>query len=391
MKLSGIAPLISLLWVIGCSIPAPTPFYQAKLTGQQPPGMLIRMEPYAPPVKDAAAYRVLYVSTDTDGRSIPVSGVIYVPQAPAPFGGRNVVAWAHPTTGVAPGCAPSLDHAGLGMPSLATTIPGLKQFIAAGDVVAATDYPGLGAAGVHPYLIGVAEGRALIDSVRAAGGLPGADLSGKYVVWGHSQGGQAALFAGQIAKDYAPALDLVGVAAAAPPTDMTQELTAPFQSASGRLLAAYTYYTWATTYHVPITTIVAPQAIPAMDNAVSKCLGTLGQAISAVHAASALDPVFRTHPPQSTPPWPALLMLNSPGHEPPGAPLLVLQGSDDTTVQPHYTRDFVATACAKRETVDYQELPGVSHLFVAYKSVPVVTAWIKDRFAGVRPPDNCKG
>jgi hypothetical protein len=210
--------LLPLMFLVlaACAIPTTTSFYQNRPVPGAPPGTLIAVEPYSPSVPGAAAYRVIYNSTDIYGAPIPVSGVIYIPLAAAPQQGRNIVAWAHPTTGIAQGCAPLLDNGALGASTLAQSIPGLDAFIADGDIVAATDYPGLGAAGVHPYLIGDGEGRSIIDSVRAARTLPGADISGKCVVWGHSQGGQAALFAGQITNSYAPELKLVGVAAAAP-------------------------------------------------------------------------------------------------------------------------------------------------------------------------------
>ena len=389
MKFLHKLALLAVLAITGCSVPKPTAFYQTRAIPGARPGILISVEPYTPALDHVASYRVLYNSTDIYGNTIPVSGVVFIPLAPPPPGGRNVVAWAHPTTGIAQGCAPSLGNGGLGSLTLPQSIPGFAHFLSAGDIVTATDYPGLGAPGIHPYLIGDGEGRSIIDSVRATRTLPGADINGNYVVWGHSQGGQAALFAGQIAKSYAPELNLVGVAAAAPPTNMNIELTEPFRSDSGRLLAAYVYYTWSKTYNVPITSIVAPQAVPAVDNAVTKCIGTLGQAINAVRAASALNPVFRDHPPQSTPPWPALLTENSPGHAPPGAPLIIVQGSADTTVEPRFARGFAAAACAKHQVIEYQEMKGVSHLTIAFKSASVVTAWIDNRFAGMKPPDSC--
>ena len=50
---------------------------------------------------------------------------------------------------------------------------GLADMLARGYVVVATDYPGLGVPGqIHPYLIGVSEGRAVLDSVRAARACP---------------------------------------------------------------------------------------------------------------------------------------------------------------------------------------------------------------------------
>src|SRR5262245_21116721 len=72
------------------------------------PGTLIRAEPLRSAPAGARAWRVLYTSTGPDGAPIAVSGVVYAPVEHAPAGGRPVVAWAHPTTGVGRNCAPSL-------------------------------------------------------------------------------------------------------------------------------------------------------------------------------------------------------------------------------------------------------------------------------------------
>jgi fermentation-respiration switch protein FrsA (DUF1100 family) len=384
-----VTPLLVLL-LAACASAKVTSFYRTPAVPGAAPGTLIAVEPYSPSLPGAAAYRVLYNSTDIHGATIPVSGVVYIPLAPPPPPGRNIVAWAHPTSGVAQDCAPSLDDGGLGAANVTQSIPGLAAFIADGDIVAATDYPGLGAPGIHPYLIGDGEGRSIIDSVRAARTLPGADISGNYVVWGHSQGGQAALFAGQIAKSYAPELKLVGVAAAAPPTNMNIELTEAFHNDSGRVLAAYVYTTWAAIYHVPLTSIVYPQAVPAVQRTVAHCISSFGEAVDALVAASALNPVFRSANPDATPPWPMLLTENSPGAAAPGAPLLIVQGSADDTVEPHFTRSFAAGACAKHEVLDYQEF-NTGHLTIAMEAGAMVAGWIHDRFAGLKAPDNCKG
>jgi dipeptidyl aminopeptidase/acylaminoacyl peptidase len=149
---------------------------------------MIRQEPikFGPP--GAAAYRVLYRSVGLRNQPIAVSGLVIIPGGPAPATGRPIVAWAHPTTGVTPPCAPSLalEHF--------AHIPGLKTLIERGYVVTATDYPGLGTPGPHPYLVGISEARAVLDSVRAARAMPGAGNGNRFAVWGHSQGGHAALF-----------------------------------------------------------------------------------------------------------------------------------------------------------------------------------------------------
>ena len=115
------------------------------------PGTIIRIWPLeggGPASARADAFRILYRSTGLKGEPIAVSGAIFVPHGAAPSGGRDVIAWAHPTSGVMPPCAPSL------MPDTAGLIWGLDAMLEKGYVVTATDYPGLGTDGIHPYLIG---------------------------------------------------------------------------------------------------------------------------------------------------------------------------------------------------------------------------------------------
>ena len=72
-------------------------------------GQVLRVWPlvFGPNVA-ARAYRILYRSTGLNGEPILVSGAIVFPVGPPPASGRPVIAWAHPTTGVADKCAPSL-------------------------------------------------------------------------------------------------------------------------------------------------------------------------------------------------------------------------------------------------------------------------------------------
>jgi hypothetical protein len=88
-----------------------------------------------------------------------VSGIVIVPPGPPPAGGWPIVAWAHPTTGVVPHCAPSLAL------FVFQQIAGSRKLLENGYAIAATDYPGLGTPGPHPYLVGESEARAVIDSV----------------------------------------------------------------------------------------------------------------------------------------------------------------------------------------------------------------------------------
>ena len=122
-----------------------------------PPGSIIRAEVMDIGTPGASTFRILYRSVAPDGRPIAVSGVVIRPAGRNPPEGRPVVAWAHPTTGVARKCAPSL------IPNVLTDIPGLLDMLHRGWVIAATDYPGLGTAGIHPYLVGVSEAHAVLE------------------------------------------------------------------------------------------------------------------------------------------------------------------------------------------------------------------------------------
>jgi hypothetical protein len=88
---------------------AQTAFYRApasEVAGA--PGTLVRQELIDGAPLGATTYRVLYRSTGLDNKPILVSGVVVVPPGDPPPGGRPIVAWAHPTSGVVPRCAPSL-------------------------------------------------------------------------------------------------------------------------------------------------------------------------------------------------------------------------------------------------------------------------------------------
>src|SRR5262249_11779323 len=95
----------------------------------------------------------------------------------------------------------------------------IGKVVSQGYVVVATDYEGLGTPGTHPYLVGESEARGVLDIIRAAHQIRDTKANDTAFVWGQSQGGQAALFAGEIAPTYAPGIDLKGVASGAPATD----------------------------------------------------------------------------------------------------------------------------------------------------------------------------
>jgi acetyl esterase/lipase len=309
---------------------------------------------------------------------------VIAPHGAAPQGARPIVAWAHPTTGVVTRCAPSLAF------FVFQQIQGLRELAAQGYVVAATDYPGLGGPGVHPYLVGESEARAVLDIVRAAHSMQGLGASSQFAVWGHSQGGQAALFTGLIAKTYAPDLTLVGVAAAAPATELATLMREDLGSAGGTNLTAMTLWSWDRVFGAPIGRVVSPQAIPAVDRLALACIESIGDLFVRRRLARPLEANFLTvKNPADAEPWSSLAKANTPGVLPADVPLFIAQGTADQLVRPEVTRDYVSRSCAAGDKVQFLLMPGVNHGYAAHDAATQAVEWIAARFAGGAPPDDC--
>nr|BFE81789.1 hypothetical protein GCM10020093_043900 [Planobispora longispora] len=167
---------------------------------------------------EAAARQVVYVSTDSRGRPIEVSGTVLVPSAPWPDPGpRPVLSYGVGVHGLGRDAAPShLMRSGA-----ETEIPLIDLALGRGWAVAVTDGEGLGMPGPHTYGAGRSGAHTMLDIVRAAAGLDGTPAAGGPVlVWGYSEGGRYAAWAAELQPSYAPDLDLRGVAAGGVPSDL---------------------------------------------------------------------------------------------------------------------------------------------------------------------------
>ena len=368
---------------------APSAFYEAPSPlPEGPAGTIIRSETIKGFHPMATAYRVLYKSTGYDGSPTAVSGFILVPDGPAPAEGRQVIAYTHGTVGVASNCAPSLVTNPEQQPLL---VEGGSELLEAGYVVAASDYQGLGTPGPHPYLVGDAEGMNALDGVRAARNLTEANAGEEFAVWGHSQGGHASLFTGQLAATYAPELQLVGVAAGAPVPNLEDLFAVNIKTTVGRVLIAMALQSWAKVYDdANLDQIVTPVARPLVGRIAKNCLYNRNQILASVPAALALDLTFLHTPPWEAEPWKTIAETNAPGATRTNAPILIVQGDADKIVAPDVTARLVDTLCAEGETVDLRVLPRIGHLETGHVAAPDVLRWIADRFAGRRASTICR-
>ena len=345
------------------------------------PGDVIWARAIADPPAGSRGWQVLYRSESVAGDPVAVSGVVFTPDNPvAPE--LPVLSWAHGTTGLGDSCAPSRAY----------TIDGSSEWQLAqvvlgfGWAFVATDYEGLGTPGVHPYLVGQSEGRGVLDIVRAAQQLDGSAVgpTSQVAIFGHSQGGHAALMAAELASSYAPELDVVGTVAAAPPGDIaliesssaasTGELAGGFSlMIDAGFLAAYP--------DLPIDAVIAPEAREALIAVGDTCTGgafELAASIPGTQRDGTVDPQ-----------WAAAYAANSPGSVAPSAPVLLIHGDADDLVPPVLSELILDDYCALGVSVQRTVYAGANHITVIADAFTDVRFWLASRMSGAPVDTSC--
>ncbi|RZI82373.1 MAG: alpha/beta fold hydrolase, partial [Microbacterium sp.] len=307
------------------------------------------------------------------------SGLVVTPAS----GGGNwpVIDWAHGTTGFAQQCAPSL----LSEPFESGALFIAPDVVDRGWAIVATDYLGLGTAGPHPYLIGVPSAHAVLDARRAAAQLEEARLGEQTVVWGHSQGGGAALWSGALADAYAPELDLAGVVALAPASSPPALIGGVADVTGGSIFASFAIAAYTAIYDdVTYREYVRPGLEPIVRTLAGRCLSEPGTVVSILTSLGlSADPeIFSTDP--TSGPLGGRLSENIPPATV-SAPLLIGQGGADDLVTPTAQSAFVDGWCADGQSLDYTVYPGLGHLALVEPGSPAIDdvfAWTAARFAG---------
>lgn len=392
--LTAVVSLLVALGLAGVSAklnegePVVDAFYDTPAEVPAEPGQLLDFEPFERTIPDnATAWRILYTTTRADGVPAVASAIVVVPAAPAEEP-RPVIALAHGTTGVDRTCAPSV----LADPFAAGAFFALDQVIDQGWALVATDYIGLGTEGGHPYLVGEPAGRSVLDSVRAARQLSDIDLADQTIVWGHSQGGAAALWAGQLASSYAPDANVIGVAALAPASDAAGLARNLDNVTGGSIFASFMLSGYANAYpDVSIDDYVNPTARASFDAVVGRCLAEPSVLLSAIGSVTLGDEVFSNDLASG-----ALLtrLEQNVPTRPIDAPLLIAQGEADSLVIPSVQADYVAARCADGQPIDYRTYPGLDHVPLVEPDSPLIGelfTWTQDRLDGTAPTPTCGG
>ncbi|HVX31099.1 MAG TPA: lipase family protein, partial [Nitrolancea sp.] len=358
--------------------PAVSAFYDAPSTLPSTPGQLVRSDPFERGLPaNARAVRILYTTTALDGSIGVASGLVIIPTTPA-RGDWPVLLWEHGTTGIARQCAPSLLDDPLG----AGAMPAQQQAIDHGWVIVAPDYIGLGTKGPHPYLIGIPVATSSLDAVRAARQIDGLTLSDKTVVWGHSQGGGAALWVGIEAKRYAPDVPLLGVAALAPASDLPAFTGEVEQNPVMQLFASYIIDAYSRVYpDVRLDDYIRPTARTVVRSMAARCLSEPAMLLS-LGAILPGESMISRNPTDGA--LGIRLRENVPD-QPSGVPTFLGQGLTDSLIEPETQARFVAGLCGQGQVVEYHTYANRDHLGVVADDSPLIPdllAWTEARFAG---------
>ena len=317
---------------------------------------------------------VLYRSVSPKGETVPVSGLVTLPRRRAPRGGWPVVSWAHGTTGIADACAPSRT---LGNRPTAYSLALLSVFegwLRRGYAIAQTDYQGLGTPGMHPFLIGTAEGRSVVDIVSAARRLD-ARVGKRWVATGHSQGGHATLWAAALAPAYAPQLRLAGAVPIAPQTH-TGEEAGVFRTLDSKQfggLPAMIVAAAAADAGLDPAAVFSPAALALYPQIEQRCLRDLSKPDS-FGGLSIRDMVNQDADPA---PLVAELSANDPEDLVIKVPLLITQGAADQTVLPSFTDQTVDALRARGTKVTYDKIPEVDHNNIPFAARAEEDAFIR--------------
>lgn len=339
----------------------------------------------APSVK---AWNVLYQSTDSLGAANAVTGTVLVPTtAWSGSGSRPVVLYAVGTQGLAQSCAPSLQMAAGTEYENANIAAALK----AGYAVLVSDYAGYTNGKSPTYLAGASQGHAVLDIFKAATQIPSVGIAAntKVGIWGYSQGGQTAAFAGEQLASYAPGLNVVGVAAGGVPADFkrTAKLLnggpGAFFLLGGVIGLAEEYPN-----DIPLNDLANANGQATIARGKSECVfeglfDLLNHNISEyVVGNQSLDQLV------AIPSVSKVLDAQNLGKNKIPVPLYQYHGQADEFIPLDQDIALKKNYCSKFANVTFAVYPG-EHIMTQFQAAPYVTSWLADRFNGKFTLGNC--
>lgn len=396
--------VVAMCFFLAPAVPAaadPLDFYDTVGLPVGAPGSILRSEPIAPLGNFGTGERILYSSIDANGTPVAVSGTMLRPHAAWPgSGARPVVVMGPGSQGQGDQCAPSrlmengVERSERGF-RVNYDLIFINSFLAQGLDVFMTDYIGLGTPGVHTYINRLDQSHAMLDGARAAGGD-----QRQVAFWGHSQGGAASGGAAELAREYAPELQVAGSFSSAPPGDLLSVV----EHLDGTALAPVIGYA--------LNGLM--ERYPQTRAEIEPQLNDKGRAMLATVAEQCILDSQRTFGREDSSSWTvdgrrlvdlfpdapqtvALADQQRIGRGVPNAPVMVHASPVDDFIPFEQSAALVDDWCAAGATavLSVDPLPPISpgngpnHALPAVAGYPAGLQFILDRFAGLPVPDAC--
>ncbi len=327
-------------------------------------------------------YRLRYPTTSPDGRQVPASALVVLPDIEPPY--RGVVAWQHGTASLR-SQAPSTPDVFNGL------LPGVV-FGGHGYVVVAPDYLGFGVSEEpHPYYHTPTSAEVVVDALVASRSA----LQALAVEWpehlflaGFSQGGHTSLAAARrLETETDAALRPEAVASVASPIDLAG-VGFP-ESLAGRSRFASLYVAWIATtyarvYGEPIESVLAPPwGHRARDLFDGRHDGDTIVAALPAQPRSMLTPAVLDAVTEQKPHW-FLDRLGENGLQDwvPQVPVRLYYGAGDLDVPHADMLVFAERAWAAGAPVEAIDVGPVDHDRSILEAAPRIIRWFDERAAG---------
>jgi hypothetical protein len=335
-------------------------------------------------------YLIRYASLWPDGAPAEITAQLFVPvEAAAP---ASLLAFAPGSTGLVEACAPSRSFVDAGVYDTYNSYT--LAYAGQGFYGVMPNYMGFFDVGViQPYFDRIAEGRAMLDSIRAAGralatlGRNPAPLPA--FVAGYSQGGHASFSAADLHAEYAPDTNLTGVIGFGP-TTMMIPLFLEFTFVAPWVVYSANFFEPGSLD--PSRLLVEPYASRLVGDAERLCI------IEAqTYYPASPDRLFRAEftaalrngtLERDFPEVATLFARNDAGLSGHAIPAIVLQGVDDPVVHIDSQHSFVRRLCRDGSPVRYPNYLRTRHE-TRYIGFGEAIDWMRRLARGETAPSDC--
>lgn len=338
---------------------------------------------------DLTTYKMQYVSIGLHEEKVPATAFITLPYK-ADYGTKpRLLAFAHGTIGTMPSCPPTSSYNFYNYYTWQT-------LAVAGYAVVGTDYAGLGNNHtMHKYVNPVLNGEDVYWSVIAARRAFPNTFTEQWASYGHSQGGGAiwGLSENPRVASNESGKYVGGVAVAPAPRVYDLQMAMLKAGEEDRSTTAPKY---APLIAEAIKSVIPPSAtVEGITEAARERLPLASLLQLCIYGSESLfldlpnkgmnkSAYMHSNQLQSFQ-QEFGAALGKRGYE----ELLVLQGTDDQTVNYNVTEEAYHTACAAGNNVRLSLYPGLDHRPVLTASAPEFLGWLDERFRGVSASQQC--